>query len=102
MAENEKSGEGIISGLISGIISIVILVIFISNIFKSCGLEISGDNFTDADTYSPASVSFYPECPECGHISGYRNVNLSSGEEHKELYFCEKCHEAYVIYIKRK
>ncbi len=49
-----------------------------------------------------SSVSFYPVCPECGHVSPLCYANISDGEYEKGVYTCEKCYEMYEIIIDRR
>jgi len=54
------------------------------------------------DYTGTAHVSFYPVCPECGHISPRLSVNISDGEYEEGSYACEECYEVYVILIDRR
>lgn len=54
------------------------------------------------DYTGTASVSFYPVCPECNHISTRCSVNISDGEYETGAYACEKCYEVYEITIDRR
>ena len=49
-----------------------------------------------------ASVSFYPVCPNCDHISPLRSVNISDGEYEEGAHACEKCYEVYIVRIDRR
>lgn len=49
-----------------------------------------------------ATVSFYPVCPECDHISPLLTVNVSDGEYKEGTYVCENCYEVYEILIDRR
>ena len=49
-----------------------------------------------------ATVSFYPVCPECEHISPLLTVNVSDGEYKEGNYVCETCYEVYEILIDRR
>ena len=49
-----------------------------------------------------ASVSFYPVCPACKHVSPLSSVDISDGEYEEGAYMCEKCFEVYTIKIDRR
>lgn len=53
------------------------------------------------DYTGTASVSFYPVCPKCDHVSPYMSVNVSDGEQLEGAYICEKCEHTYTIVIDR-
>ena len=48
-----------------------------------------------------ATVTFYPVCPDCDHVSSPCSTNLSKGESHSTIHVCEKCGSVYDITIKR-
>lgn len=54
------------------------------------------------DYTGTASVSFYPVCPACDHVSPLRSVNVSDGEFKEGSHMCEECYEVYIIQIDRR
>ena len=60
----------------------------------------TGENVTGILT-TENSVNYDPKCPECGHISLTKMVNLCEGESYETYHECEACNHVYEIKIER-
>lgn len=84
-------------------IAIVAVVLSLSILCTGClfGKTAEGTN-AKINYTGEASVSFYPVCPKCDHVSPLCSVNISDGEYEEGSYVCEKCVEVYTILIDRR
>lgn len=85
-------------------IAVLAVVLSVCLLTASCGIirkTATGKN-AKVDYTGEASVSFYPVCPECNHVSPRCYVNISDGEYVEDTYICEKCYEVYEITIDRR
>lgn len=86
---------------VTAIIWIVLAVVLLCRF--GCETEKNAKGTNAKINYTgPASVSFYPVCPECDHVSPYSSVNISDGEHGEYIYTCENCWEVYEITIDRR
>ena len=85
---------------ISAIIVVILSVCILCTgcIFKKTA---KGQN-AKIDYTGTASVSFYPVCPACNHVSPRISVNISDGEHTEGSYVCESCSNVYIITIDRR
>lgn len=79
-------------------LSLTIAILLSGCIFKKTA---KGNNIK-VDYTGTASVSFYPVCPACKHVSPSKSANVSDGEQLETVYACENCYEVYKITIDRK
>lgn len=85
------------------VISIIAMILTLCILCTGCIFKKSAKGKNAEINYTgKASVSFYPVCPECGHVSPLYSVNISDGEYEKCLHTCEKCYEMYEIIIDRR
>ena len=82
---------------------IIAVILSLCLLYTGCAIRktAKGTN-AKIDYTGEASVSFYPVCPECNHVSPISYVNLSDGEHDDFTYMCEKCYEVYTIKIDRR
>ena len=85
---------------INAVISVVLLLCLLCTgcIFRKTA---KGRN-ARIDYTGEATVSFYPVCPDCDHVSPISYINISDGEHGKITHMCEKCYEIYTIIIDRR
>lgn len=83
-------------------ISVMVAVALTCAIFTGCIRETASGKNAQIDYTGTASVSFYPVCPECDHVSPECSVNISDGEYEEGSYMCEKRYAVYTITIDRR
>lgn len=83
--------------------ALVCLMICICLICTGCIFKKSAKGKNAKINYTgTASVSFYPVCPKCDHVSPLRTANISDGEYESGYHSCEECYEIYEITIDRR
>lgn len=84
-------------------VSLIALILSLCILCTGCIFKKSAKGKNAKIQYTgTASVSFYPVCPECNHVSPLRSVNISDGEYDEGSYMCEECYEVYIIQIDRR
>ena len=84
-------------------VSLIALILSLCILCTGCIFKKSAKGKNAKIQYTgTASVSFYPVCPECNHVSPLCSVNISDGEYDEGSYMCEECYEVYIIQIDRR
>lgn len=79
------------------------MLLSVSILFSGCLFKKTAKGTNIKVNYTgTASVSFYPVCPACKHVSPSKSANVSDGEQLEAVYACENCYEVYKITIDRK
>ena len=76
-------------------ISILIMLCCLVSCSGAHGKNITGITTTENMVY------FEPKCPECGHISYTKSLNICEGEDWEGVWQCEECGEIYDISVAR-
>ncbi|MBO5020186.1 MAG: hypothetical protein J6D52_05940 [Clostridia bacterium] len=77
---------------------VVVLILTILCCLSGCG--VSGRNVKISGS-TAGDVSFWPKCPECGHLNELEIALISDGEQDDGRARCEKCDEIYEYSISR-
>lgn len=83
--------------------AVVLILLLMCVLCTGCAIRktAKGKN-VKVDYTGTATVSFYPVCPQCDHVSPRCTANISDGEHAQRTYICEKCNEVYMISIDRR
>ena len=82
---------------------VVVLMVCVCLLFTGCIFKKTAKGKNAKINYTgTASVSFYPVCPNCNHVSPLRTANISDGEFEEGSHMCEECYEVYIISIDRR
>jgi hypothetical protein len=83
-------------------LAIIAIILSLTVLCSGCFRKTAKGKNARINYTGTASVTFYPVCPKCGHVSPLLSLNLSDGEHEQGTYVCEKCWEVYTILIDRR